>query len=427
MLLEELTAEARNAGHHGLEALPDGAARLLGLIETGANEITAAYRHASGAATGQVGSPLAELFDGTARTTEALWRAADALACPTTDCSWCWSPTRRPGRRPNSATGSPPTASPSAWSHTAGLLAGLVSVRDQRTLERLLTVLQRQATLRYGVSPAFTSLAECPTGLRLARLALAAADTAGPRVVRFDDGPLAGLVADSPDVAARMARSVLGALLDLPAEQRTVLIGTLTAWYAASGSTEKAARALHCHANTVRQRYAGSTHSPDAPSPTRSAQPSCTPHPVAPDPAAIGSALTGATAGAIHAAGERRVDPQAGWAVSPDAYVAPGSCPGGRRAVAPGGDELHAAAVRPDRVPGQPVVPDAEADECRCLAGGRPGVGWSATGFTGSPVTSANDAAAIGTVTSRGRCGTAFLGLPRVVVGATASPRTTPP
>ncbi|GGT16110.1 helix-turn-helix domain-containing protein [Streptomyces purpureus] len=255
MLLEELTAEARNAGHGGLEALPDGAARLLGLIETGANEITAAYQHAASAAADQAGSPaLAGLFDGTARSTEALWRAADTLRLPYDGLFVVLVADPPPGPAPELGNRLAAHGIASAWSRTAGLLAGLVSVRDRRTLDRLLLVLQRSATLRYGVSPAFAGLADCATGLRLARLALATADPAGPPVASFDDGPLAGLVVDSPDVAARMARSVLGALLDLPAEQRTMLIGTLTAWYAAAGSMEDAAQSLHCHANTVRQR-----------------------------------------------------------------------------------------------------------------------------------------------------------------------------
>ncbi|UQW99362.1 helix-turn-helix domain-containing protein [Streptomyces sp. RerS4] len=257
MLLEELTAEARHSGHHALAVLPDGAARLLGLIETGANEITAAYQRAPSGATDQAGHrtpALTELLDGTARTTEALWRAADVLRLPYEGLFVVLVADPPPGPVPELGNRLAAHGIASAWSRTAGLLAGLVSVRDQRTLERLLTVLQRSATLRYGASPVFTNLADCATGLRLARLALATADPTGPPVATFDDGPLAALVVHSPDVAARMARSVLGTLLDLPAEQRTVLIGTLTAWYAASGSTEEAARALHCHANTVRQR-----------------------------------------------------------------------------------------------------------------------------------------------------------------------------
>ncbi|MFF5970288.1 helix-turn-helix domain-containing protein [Streptomyces sp. NPDC012769] len=255
LLLEELTAEARNAGHGGLEALSDGAARLLGLIETGANEITTAYQHARRAAGDPEGSPaLAALLDGTASTTEARWRAADTLRLPYDGLFVVLVAEPPPGPAPEIGNRLAAHGIASAWSRTAGLLTGLVSVRDQGTLERLLSVLRRSATLRYGVSPAFSALSECATGLRLARLALATADPDGPPVTGFDDGPLAGLVVHSPDVAARMARSVLGSLLDLPADRRGALIGTLTAWYAASGSVEDAARSLHCHPNTVRQR-----------------------------------------------------------------------------------------------------------------------------------------------------------------------------
>ncbi|MEU8777357.1 helix-turn-helix domain-containing protein [Streptomyces sp. NPDC048606] len=257
LLLEELTDEARGAGPDALAALPDGAARLLALIETGAHEITAAYRNATTAADepdGPRAPALTELLDGTARTTEALWRAADTLRLPYDGPFVVLVADPPAGPAPELGNRLAAHGIASAWSRTAGLLAGLVAVRDRSTPDRMSDVLQRSAALRFGASPVFTSLADCATGLRLARLALATADPAGPPVATFDDGPLAGLVAHSPDVAARMARSVLGTLLDLPDGQRTVLIGTLTAWYAASGSTEGAARALHCHGNTVRQR-----------------------------------------------------------------------------------------------------------------------------------------------------------------------------
>ncbi|MGW6917979.1 PucR family transcriptional regulator [Kitasatospora sp. NPDC054939] len=298
LVLEELTTAARSAGHPGLEALPDGAAHLLGLIETGANEITAAYGRAAAPGCGERAVPelspdggpgggpegcapaLAGLLDGTARSTEALWRAADALRLPyhglfvvlvaeppvtpvTPVAPGVAGVAGAPGV---AGVPAPAAAAPdlgnrlaahgiaSAWSRTAGLLAGVVSVRDQRTLEHLLTVLQRLATTRYGVSPAFPGLGDAAAAFRLARLALATADPAGPPVARFDDGPLRALVAHSPDVAARMARSVLGPLLELPAEQHGVLVGTLAAWYRAAGSTDGTALAMHCHPNTVRQR-----------------------------------------------------------------------------------------------------------------------------------------------------------------------------
>ena len=51
-----------------------------------------------------------------------------------------------------------------------------------------------------------------------------------------------------------MAQDVLGAVLDLPAEDRQGLLETLRAFFDEGGSTERTARALHCHPNTVRYR-----------------------------------------------------------------------------------------------------------------------------------------------------------------------------
>jgi DNA-binding PucR family transcriptional regulator len=75
-------------------------------------------------------------------------------------------------------------------------------------------------------------------------------------VATVDDHPLGTLVAGAPDMAARLARSVLGPVLDLPAEERSLLLDTLDGWTAAGGSASEAARLLYCHRNTVRNRLA---------------------------------------------------------------------------------------------------------------------------------------------------------------------------
>jgi DNA-binding PucR family transcriptional regulator len=62
------------------------------------------------------------------------------------------------------------------------------------------------------------------------------------------------LVAASPDVASDVARSVFAALDVLPSAESAVLLETLDAWFAAGGSTSRAAEALHCHRNTVLYR-----------------------------------------------------------------------------------------------------------------------------------------------------------------------------
>jgi DNA-binding PucR family transcriptional regulator len=51
-----------------------------------------------------------------------------------------------------------------------------------------------------------------------------------------------------------VTRTVLGAVLDLPQEQSTLLLQTLAAWRDNAGSADATATQLFCHPNTVRQR-----------------------------------------------------------------------------------------------------------------------------------------------------------------------------
>jgi DNA-binding PucR family transcriptional regulator len=47
---------------------------------------------------------------------------------------------------------------------------------------------------------------------------------------------------------------VLGGVLDLPSEERDLLLRTFDAWVDAGGSPQAASAALFCHPNTVRYR-----------------------------------------------------------------------------------------------------------------------------------------------------------------------------
>ena len=73
-------------------------------------------------------------------------------------------------------------------------------------------------------------------------------------MAQFRDSPINMLVAAAPHAALETARAVLGSLLDLPQEERDLLIGTFEAWVKASGSASAAGTALFCHPNTVRYR-----------------------------------------------------------------------------------------------------------------------------------------------------------------------------
>lgn len=141
----------------------------------------------------------------------------------------------------------------SAWQLTSTLQAGVVAIRDEQS-DTVVGILRAVAGARTGVSPSYSALAETPRALHLARTALAElpAGTAGVHV--FSTSPLAALIAYDPDEGQRLAAEVLGAVVDLPPEDRDPLLDTLHAFLHNGGSADRAGRVLHCHPNTVRYR-----------------------------------------------------------------------------------------------------------------------------------------------------------------------------
>lgn len=141
----------------------------------------------------------------------------------------------------------------SGWRLTPAQQFGVVSLQaDQRDI--VLDVLREAATARTGVSPSYRSLADTPRALHLAQAALTGLPPGVAEVRMFDPSPLAALMVCEPAEGRRLAQQVLGAVLGLPAEDRTTLLDTLNAYLDHAGSAERAAEILHCHPNTVRYR-----------------------------------------------------------------------------------------------------------------------------------------------------------------------------
>ncbi|MGY5115532.1 PucR family transcriptional regulator [Streptomyces sp. 900105755] len=142
---------------------------------------------------------------------------------------------------------------PSAWRLLPDQQIGLLSlaVPDAETLS-LRTLRRRRA--RVGISPLFDSLSDTPQALRFARLALTGLPGESAGVGRFDDRPLAMVVAAAPEEATRLARLVLEPVLALPPQDRTRLLETLGHWFAAGGRAPDTAERMFLHPNTVRYR-----------------------------------------------------------------------------------------------------------------------------------------------------------------------------
>ncbi|MFF2550641.1 PucR family transcriptional regulator [Nocardia sp. NPDC058058] len=140
----------------------------------------------------------------------------------------------------------------SAWRLLPDQQIGVLAVPADRESAALKALRKHHA--RVGISPPYESLPETPQALHFARLALTGLRGRASGVARFDDNPLAMLIAAAPVEAARMVRVELGSILALPYEERHRLLETLETWYAAHGSAADTGSRLFLHANSVRYR-----------------------------------------------------------------------------------------------------------------------------------------------------------------------------
>jgi DNA-binding PucR family transcriptional regulator len=142
----------------------------------------------------------------------------------------------------------------SAWRLLPEFQVGIVSLRSHRNMSELVEILRSAAMARVGVSPVYTVLERTSQALHLARIAMASARPQDPVVNVFDDAPLPVLVVSSPMTSYRVTKTILGPLLDINPDERDMLLGTLTMFFAFQGSMSEAAKHLFCHPNTVRHR-----------------------------------------------------------------------------------------------------------------------------------------------------------------------------
>ena len=142
----------------------------------------------------------------------------------------------------------------SAWRVDHDHEEGLIGLRMGYGVARLAEDLANAARGRVGISRTFTSVEQASAARREARLACAAATPASRELIRFEEAPLAVLLAGTPDGAAAFVRTILGPVLDLPDEARQGLLQTARTWLAQGGSTSAAAGQLFLHRNTVRYR-----------------------------------------------------------------------------------------------------------------------------------------------------------------------------
>jgi hypothetical protein len=259
-LWEAIVEEARRT-RAPAETVVDAAGGVWWLIGEYTQELTVAYREAAGElllAGARERSALVEaLFTGGIPDRDTLWEAAKLLRLP-----WEGVFVVVAAEAPGLAQEGVPDVEAllagrgigSAWRLHPDIQTGVVSLRHADALPVLLGLLGGGVRARAGVSPVYRSLGDTPRALHYARLVLASLPAGAPAVAQFEQTPLRVLAAAAPDAAGELARAVLGPVLDLPAQDRSSLLGTLQAWFDAGGSAVEAGKRIYCHPNTVRYR-----------------------------------------------------------------------------------------------------------------------------------------------------------------------------
>ncbi|MGY2083130.1 PucR family transcriptional regulator [Blastococcus sp. SYSU DS0539] len=141
----------------------------------------------------------------------------------------------------------------SVWGVRGDVQVGVVVLAAIRPGD-LLALLRGVAAGPVGVSDVVVGASAVGAAYRLAETAVRTLPAGASRVVSIDDRLPEALLSNSPEIRSRLVGQSLGGLLELPEDERAVLLDTLAAFLATDGSPTRAADALYCHRNTVMHR-----------------------------------------------------------------------------------------------------------------------------------------------------------------------------
>jgi hypothetical protein len=141
----------------------------------------------------------------------------------------------------------------SVWGSRSGVGVGIVALGTLAACD-VMSCLGAVARGPVGVSAVVEGAGAAASAYRLAETAARTLPQGTRRVVTIDERLPEALLSNSPEIRSRLVGQSLGGLLELPEDERGVLLDTLAAFLASDGSPTRAADELYCHRNTVMHR-----------------------------------------------------------------------------------------------------------------------------------------------------------------------------
>jgi sugar diacid utilization regulator len=142
----------------------------------------------------------------------------------------------------------------SAWRLLPDLQVGIVHVKSDQKLDKVVALVSRLTTARVGVSAAFGDLRDTPQALHVARMMLRGPTDSASSVAVFDGSILATAAVSAPEVMVQTVGTALDGFGDLADDEREMLFETFRVWQDNDASVNATAERLFCHPNTVRHR-----------------------------------------------------------------------------------------------------------------------------------------------------------------------------
>jgi sugar diacid utilization regulator len=142
----------------------------------------------------------------------------------------------------------------SVWRLLPDVQVGVVHVKSDRKLDRVVALLSRTTTARVGVSAVFGDLRDTPRALHVATMMLRGPTDSTSSVAVFDGSILTTAAVSAPEAMIRTVGAALDGFGDLADGEREMLFETFRVWQDTEGSVGGAAAVLACHPNTVRHR-----------------------------------------------------------------------------------------------------------------------------------------------------------------------------